>query len=72
MFNTLERVILSRYPELGRIKTDFIGAGADGALVSGSGPTVFALARDERRARMIAGGMQKLHPDVRFLVTHTA
>ncbi|MEW6261944.1 MAG: 4-(cytidine 5'-diphospho)-2-C-methyl-D-erythritol kinase [Thermodesulfobacteriota bacterium] len=41
--NDLEAVVLPRFPELGRIKARLIQAGAAGALMSGSGPTVFGL-----------------------------
>jgi 4-diphosphocytidyl-2-C-methyl-D-erythritol kinase len=41
--NDLEAVTIKRYPEIGEIKKTLMQAGADGALMSGSGPTVFGL-----------------------------
>ncbi len=41
--NDLERVVIPRYPVLASIKKSLIEAGALGALMSGSGPTVFGL-----------------------------
>ena len=39
--NHLETVTLSLYPEVKRIKEQMLRFGADAALMSGSGPTVF-------------------------------
>ncbi len=50
LWNALERVTVRRYPELGDIKAQLLADGARGALMSGSGPTVFGLFGDERRA----------------------
>ncbi len=49
--NILERVTIPEHPEVGRIKDLMIENGAEGALMSGSGPTVFGLFRDYERAR---------------------
>lgn len=43
LFNDLESVTMSRYPELGVIKAKMVAEGARVALMSGSGPTVFGL-----------------------------
>lgn len=43
MGNVLEQVMLKEYPVIGRIKQAMLDAGAMGALMSGSGPTVFGL-----------------------------
>ncbi|MFQ5457843.1 MAG: 4-(cytidine 5'-diphospho)-2-C-methyl-D-erythritol kinase [Myxococcota bacterium] len=47
----LEAVILPRYPVLRRLKERLIGLGAVGALVSGSGPTVFGVFREATGAQ---------------------
>ncbi len=52
--NALESVTIKMYPEVARIKEELIRAGALGALMSGSGPTVFGLAQDMETARAIA------------------
>lgn len=45
--NDLEAVTLSRHPELADLKQALLGEGAVGALMSGSGPTVFGMFSDE-------------------------
>jgi len=44
--NDLERVTAERYPEINEIKGQLISEGAKGALMSGSGPTVFGVFAD--------------------------
>jgi len=41
--NDLERVTVAKYPEIGLAKKNLLSLGAIGALMSGSGPTVFGL-----------------------------
>ncbi len=41
--NVLERVTLAHCPEIATIKEQMLSLGADGVLMSGSGPTVFGL-----------------------------
>jgi 4-diphosphocytidyl-2-C-methyl-D-erythritol kinase len=41
--NDLERVTLKAHPVLAEIKNEMISLGAQGALMSGSGPTVFGI-----------------------------
>ena len=41
--NDLERVTVAKYPEIGLAKEKLLSLGAIGALMSGSGPTVFGL-----------------------------
>lgn len=48
--NDLERVTLTQYPELVRIKEALLDSGASEALMSGSGPTVFGIFPEERKA----------------------
>jgi 4-diphosphocytidyl-2-C-methyl-D-erythritol kinase len=57
MFDDLEGPVARRHPEVEAAKERLVGAGAVGALMSGSGPTVFGLARDEEHARAIAGSL---------------
>jgi 4-diphosphocytidyl-2-C-methyl-D-erythritol kinase len=56
--NVLETVTMSRYPEVSRIKQKMIQFGADGVLMSGSGPTVFGLVKHESRARRIVNSLK--------------
>lgn len=51
MGNVLETVTIPAYPVIGKIKEKMIGCGALGAMMSGSGPTVFGLFEDEEKAR---------------------
>jgi 4-diphosphocytidyl-2-C-methyl-D-erythritol kinase len=51
VFNIFESVVIGKYPLVHEIKEQFIRSGALGALMTGSGPTVFALARDMSSAR---------------------
>ncbi len=43
MTNDLERVTISRHPGISEIKQALLAGGAEAAMMSGSGPTVFAL-----------------------------
>lgn len=52
--NDLEGVTLRALPELQGVKDALMGAGAIGALMSGSGPTVFGIFRDRTSARLAA------------------
>lgn len=49
--NDLETVTAARHPEIERAKARLRSAGAENALMSGSGPTVFGLFRSEAEAR---------------------
>jgi 4-diphosphocytidyl-2-C-methyl-D-erythritol kinase len=57
--NDLETVTAARYPAIGAAKEALLRHGARGALMSGSGPTVFGLFDTAAKARqaqtMIAG-----------------
>ncbi|MDM8551118.1 4-(cytidine 5'-diphospho)-2-C-methyl-D-erythritol kinase [Desulfobacterales bacterium HSG2] len=46
MCNDLEAVTALKYPDIKRIKTLLLNLGAEGALMSGSGPSVFGLFSD--------------------------
>ncbi|WP_128896601.1 4-(cytidine 5'-diphospho)-2-C-methyl-D-erythritol kinase [Longirhabdus pacifica] len=56
--NVLEQVTISLYPEVNKIKQSMEKLGADGVLMSGSGPTVFALVSNERKARRVYNGLR--------------
>ena len=53
LVNALERVVFVKYPLLKMLAEGLRDAGAPGALLSGSGATVFALARDESHAHAV-------------------
>jgi len=48
--NDLEAVVASKYPVINTVKTALLDHGALGALMSGSGPTVFGLFSDSDKA----------------------
>ncbi len=50
LVNDLESVTAARYPEISRLKNQLVENGAAGALMSGSGPTVFGLFLDQKGA----------------------
>ena len=54
-FNVLEEVALKKIPAIAEYKIKMLAAGARVALMSGSGPTVFALTDDEAEAEKISG-----------------
>lgn len=49
--NDFEDVLLDDYPELAHIKNALLTAGAEAALVSGSGATIFGIFSDESKAQ---------------------
>ena len=51
LFNDLETVTAQTYPEIGVLKEKLLDCGAIGALMSGSGPTVFGLFDDTDTAK---------------------
>lgn len=53
LFNSFEELIIKKYPGIGKIKDRLIEEGALGALMSGSGPTVFGIAQNKERALKI-------------------
>ncbi|GLI37343.1 4-(cytidine 5'-diphospho)-2-C-methyl-D-erythritol kinase [Geobacter hydrogenophilus] len=64
--NDLESVTIGRYPVIGEIKERLVAAGAAGALMSGSGPTVFGLFAAEEEAR---GAAQSIASSSDWFVT---
>ena len=53
LYNGLQETAVAAYPRIGRIRAALLAAGALGALMSGSGPTVFGVARSFEHARQI-------------------
>ncbi len=56
--NTLEDVTLQLYPNVAKIKEKMKRLGADGVLMSGSGPTVFGLTRYDNKMKRIVNGLR--------------
>lgn len=53
LYNGLEAAAAPQHPEIGRMRAALLAAGALGAALSGSGPTVFGVARSFEQARQI-------------------
>ncbi len=56
--NSLEPITSKKYPIVATIKDKMLSMGADGALMSGSGPTVFAICHNLSRAKRVYNGMK--------------
>lgn len=54
LFNTLEQVTIKKYPVISGIKNKMLSDGALGALMSGSGPSVFGIFDDYNKAKKSA------------------
>jgi 4-diphosphocytidyl-2-C-methyl-D-erythritol kinase len=62
--NVLEEVTLQLYPEVRHLKECMQKLGADGVLMSGSGPTVFGLVSKEAKVPRIYNGLRGFCKDV--------
>ena len=51
MENVLETVTEKKYPVISQLKQLLLEAGAENSLMSGSGPTVFAIFKEEAKAK---------------------
>lgn len=58
MGNSLEDITIKKYPLIQKIKEKMLQSGADIALMTGSGPTVFALCPNESRANRVFNSMR--------------
>ena len=69
LFNSFEGLVIKKYPEIGKIKDRLVEEGALGALMSGSGPTVFGIAQNKEQALKI---YKKLKSEYKSIwVVHT-
>ena len=59
LYNGLEATVAPAHPEIEQMKAALLAAGALGALMSGSGPTVFGIARSLDHARQIRRRVQR-------------
>lgn len=58
LFNVLEDVTFSLYPQVKHLKEQIKAFGGDGVLMSGSGPTVYALVNKESKLKRIYNGLR--------------
>lgn len=69
MGNSLEDVTIPKHQVIQQIKTRMIKYGADAALMSGSGPTVFALCQKQSRAKRIVNAVKGFCDEVYMVRT---
>lgn len=69
MINVLEPVTAGNYSVIGEIEGKMLDFGALGAMMSGSGPTVFGIFNDEKKAKKCAEELKHTIEDV-FIVPH--
>lgn len=62
--NVLESVTIAEQPELARLKEQMVKLGGQVVLMSGSGPTVFALLEREQRARRMYTALRTMWKEV--------
>lgn len=63
LHNDLEKVVLPVHPQVQSLKAAFMAAGAIGTMMSGSGPTVFALAESSDHAEALKAQVQAQFAD---------
>ena len=64
LYNDLERVVLPEYPAIADLKNKLLEQECIGAMMSGSGSTVFAISSDSDRAHQIAESVKTDEIDV--------
>jgi 4-diphosphocytidyl-2-C-methyl-D-erythritol kinase len=64
LYNDLESVTMERYGEVAALKDNLLSAGALGALMSGSGPTVFGLFAEKEAALNCIGMLSEQYDKV--------
>lgn len=69
MGNVLETVTVKEYPVIAQIKDEMKKGGAENALMSGSGPTVFGIYKDKETAERNYGAIKELGLAKQIFVT---
>ena len=71
LYNDLEKVVLPEYPQVAKLRELFADVGVLGTMMSGSGPTVFALCDNEEQATEVANKVSETiaDSDLEFWVT---
>ncbi|MFA5114901.1 MAG: 4-(cytidine 5'-diphospho)-2-C-methyl-D-erythritol kinase [Candidatus Omnitrophota bacterium] len=72
LYNSLEPVTFKIYPDVGRIKEEFLKAGAEGVLMSGSGSSVFALTSGFKESILLARRLKKEGKSWNVFISHTS
>lgn len=63
LYNVMETVTARRHAEIGQIKDILLSCGADGAVMSGSGPTTFGLFCDADKAQRAYETLKQTFPE---------
>ena len=71
LHNDLEKVVLPEFPQVAKLRNAFQDAGVLGTMMSGSGPTVFALCESKKQTQVIKKQVREAipDPDLDFWVT---
>jgi 4-diphosphocytidyl-2-C-methyl-D-erythritol kinase len=71
MWNDLEKVVLPEYPKVSKLKLAFSATNVLGTMMSGSGPTVFALCETQEQAITVKNTVAQAisDSDLEFWVT---
>ena len=74
LHNDLEKVVLPEFPEVGRLRDAFTQSDTLGAIMSGSGPIVFALCASQTQAEKVKQQVSQeiADPELEFWVTKLA
>ena len=71
LYNDLEKIVLPEYPQVAELKSAFAKQNVLGTMMSGSGPTVFALCESEKKAITVKQQVrnQITDPQLNFWIT---
>ena len=69
LFNTLERITLDLYPQVGRVKRRLSDLGLKSILMSGSGPAVFGVVSSKKEAVSLSRQLARMHPKWQVFAT---
>ena len=76
LYNDLETVVLPFYPQVAQLKETLLNSqetvGTLGSMMSGSGPTVFALLPDLEAAATLKSQLEAAYPNIEFWLTRTS
>ncbi len=72
LHNDLEKVVLPEFPQVAKLKAAFERSETLGTMMSGSGPTVFALCQSQTQAQQVKQEVEAAmaDPDLEFWITH--
>ena len=63
LYNVMERVTAAKHEEIGQIKDILLSCGAEGAVMSGSGPTTFGLFQNQACAHKAYETLHRIFPE---------